>query len=139
MDLASRGAKVVFTYTSDRSREPADELITRIETEAHSSAIFVRSKPLYEEAPRYVAKAAQEAFGHIDILVNNAAMITDKYVQDVSVDHFDEVFHLNARAPMLMVQATLPHMRRPGKIRPCTFRLKLVLIFNNASKAVSST
>jgi 3-oxoacyl-[acyl-carrier protein] reductase len=35
-DLASRGAKVVFTYTSDRSKEPADELIKSINSDAKS-------------------------------------------------------------------------------------------------------
>lgn len=43
-------------------------------------------------------------------------MITDKYVQDVDPEHFDEVFHLNVRAPLMMIQAVLPHFRRPGRI-----------------------
>ena len=116
LDLASHGAKVVFTYTSDRSKQPAEELVSQIKNEANSSAVSIQCNLLYPEAPRDILKAAQDAFGSkIDILVNNAAMITDKYVQDITIDHFDEVFHLNVRAPMLMIQAVLPHMRRPGK------------------------
>ena len=115
-DLASRGARVVFTYTSDRSKEPSNELISRIESEADSSAIAVQCDLLNPDAPEKVVKAALEVYGpHIDILVNNAAIISDKYVQDVSTEHFDEVFHLNVRAPMLMVQAVLPHLQRPGR------------------------
>lgn len=113
-DLALRGANVVFTYTSDRSKEPSDELISQIK-EANSSAVALQCDLLYPEAPHEILKAAQDAFGSkIDILVNNAAMITDKYIQDITIDHFDQVFHLNARAPLLMIQAILPHMRRPG-------------------------
>jgi NAD(P)-dependent dehydrogenase (short-subunit alcohol dehydrogenase family) len=113
--MASRGAKVVFTYTSDRSREPSNELISRIESGANSSAISVQCDLLNPDTPEKVVKAALETCGpHIDILVNNAAMITDKYISDISTEHFDEVFHLNVRAPMLMVQAVLPHLRRPG-------------------------
>lgn len=115
-DLASRGARVVFTYTSDRSKESAEELISQIKTEARSSAVSVQCNLLDPEAPREILNAAQDAFGsNIDILVNNAAMITDKYIQDITIEHFDEVFHLNVRAPMLMIQTLLPHMRRPGK------------------------
>ncbi|KAM3422597.1 hypothetical protein BST61_g86 [Cercospora zeina] len=32
------------------------------------------------------------------------------------MEHFDQVMHLNARAPLLMVQAVLPHLRKPGRI-----------------------
>ena len=116
-DLASRGAKVVLTYTSDRSKEPADELISRIKSEANSTAISVQCNLLDLEAPKTILKAALDAFGqNIDILVNNAAGISDKAVQDVSAEHFDEIFHLNVRAPMMMIQAVLPHLRRPGRI-----------------------
>ena len=34
----------------------------------------------------------------------------------MTAEHFDEVFHLNVRAPLFMVQAVLPHLRRPGRI-----------------------
>ena len=115
--MASRGARVVFTYTSDRSKEPADELIKSIKSEAKSDAISIQCNLLDMEAPQAIMKAALDAFGSsIDILVNNAAMISDKAVQDISVEHFDEVMHLNVRAPTLMVQAVLPHLRRPGRI-----------------------
>ena len=90
-------------------------LKSRARISANSAAVSIQCDLLNPEAPRDILKTAQDAFGsQIDILVNNAAMITDKYVQDITIDHFDEVFHLNVRAPMLMVQTLLPHMRRPG-------------------------
>ena len=116
-DLASRGAKVVITYSSDRSKTSVEELITQIKSEANSSAIGVQCNLHSLEAPRQIIEASLRAFGpHIDILVNNAAMITDKFVQNITPEHFDDVFHLNARAPLLMVQAILPHLRAPGRI-----------------------
>lgn len=58
-----------------------------------------------------------KAFGpHIDILVNNAAIISGQFAIDIFPEHFDEVFHTNVRAPLFMVQAVLPHWRRPGRI-----------------------
>ncbi|KAK4495289.1 hypothetical protein PRZ48_013619 [Zasmidium cellare] len=116
-DLASRGAKVTITYSSDRSAQSTSELIFKIETSANSKAIGVQCNLQDPSATKKIVDATIEAFGpSIDILVNNAAVISDKKIEDVSPEHFDEVFHLNVRAPLLMLQATLPHLRRPGRI-----------------------
>ena len=115
-DLATRGGKVVFTYTSERSKEPSEELISRIKSEARSSAISVQCDLQDLESSQKIVDATVEAFGEIDILVNNAGTISDKFTQDIDPEHFDEVMHLNVRAPLMMVQAILPHLRRPGRI-----------------------
>lgn len=108
---------MVITYSSDRSKVPADELISQIETVANSSAVGVQCDLQNLDAPKQIVDAAIKAFGgSIDILVNNAAMVTDKFVQDVTPSHFAEVFHLNVRAPLLLIQALLPYMRKPGRI-----------------------
>lgn len=116
-DLASRGAKVTITYSSNRSKETADALIARIESEAKSEAIGVQCNLTEISAPQQIIDETIKAFGnHIDILVNNAAAISDKYTQDITPEHFDEIFHLNVRAPLFMVKAVLPHLRHPGRI-----------------------
>ncbi|KAK5110496.1 hypothetical protein LTR85_001009 [Meristemomyces frigidus] len=116
-DLASRGAKVTITYSSDRSKKGADALVNRIKSEVNSSAIDVQCDLKDSEAPKKIVEASLTAFGpHIDILVNNAAIVSDKYTQDITAEHFDEVFYTNVRAPLFMLQAVLPHLRRPGRI-----------------------
>ena len=116
-NLASRGAKVVMTYSSDRSKTSVDEAISQIKSEANSSAVGIQCNLQSLDAPKQIIDASIQAFGNeIDILVNNAAMITDKFVGDITPEHFDEVFRLNVRAPLMMVQAVLPHLRRPGRI-----------------------
>nr|POE52019.1 hydrolase tropi [Quercus suber] len=116
-DLASRGAKVVLTYSSDRSKKSADALVQRIKTEADSSAIDVQCDLKDPKAAQQIVDATLEAFGdHIDILVNNAAIISDKFVGDITAEHFDDVFQTNVRAPLFMLQAILPRLRRPGRI-----------------------
>lgn len=92
-------------------------MIHSIKTEATSNAIGVQCDLQNVEAPQKIVDAAVEAFGpKIDILVNNAAMISSNRYQDITPEHFDEVFHLNVRAPLLMLQAVSPHLRRPGRI-----------------------
>lgn len=57
-----------------------------------------------------------KAFSHVDIIVNNAGGMLAKPLQDITIEDFDKIFHLNARAPLLLIQAALPHLRRPGRI-----------------------
>jgi 3-oxoacyl-[acyl-carrier protein] reductase len=115
-DLASRGAKVTITYSSDRSRQPTNEIIKSIK-EIGGEAISIQSDLKTLEAPKQIVDATVQAFGpHIDILVNNAAVISGKRIAEITPGDFDELFYTNARAPLFMVQAVLPNLRRPGRI-----------------------
>lgn len=115
-DLASRGAKLAITYTSDRSKTSVDNLESRIASEANSKAISIQCDLKDPEAPRRVVDETVKALGHIDILVNNAAAFSSTKIEDTTIEHFDEIFRLNVRAALLMLQAVLPHLRRPGRI-----------------------
>ena len=115
-DLASRGAKVVITFTSDKSRDAVEKLKTRISSEANSSAIVVQCDLSDPSSPAKIIDETIAAFQHIDIIVNNAGMMLAKPIQDITLADFDAIFHLNVRAPMLLIQAALPHLRRPGRI-----------------------
>ena len=55
-DLASRGAKVVLGYSSERSKAGVDDLIARIESEARSSAIGQRQDLKDPSAARSVVE-----------------------------------------------------------------------------------
>jgi len=54
------------------------------------------------------------AFGRIDVLVNNAGQGLHVPVEQVDADAFREVFELNVLAPLALMQAVLPAMRRQG-------------------------
>ena len=117
LDLASRSAKVSITYSSDRSKIATDEIISEIKSQTGSDAIGIQCDLRIIEAPKQIVDSTVQAFGeHIDILVNNAAAISDRLLQDVTPEHFDDIFHLNVCAPLLMVQAVLPYLRLPGRI-----------------------
>lgn len=57
---------------------------------------------------------AMRAVGPIDVLVNNAAILTQVEFDDVTPETIDETMAVNFRAPVLLSQAVLPHMRRAG-------------------------
>ena len=61
-------------------------------------------------SPARVVNAALEAFGHIDGLVNNAAIISRATIHTATVEDFDHVMAVNVRAPLLLIQAAWPHL-----------------------------
>lgn len=57
------------------------------------------------------AHAAVEAFGGIDVLVNNASVQTFTKTPDTTPKQFDLLFDINARGTFFMTQACLPYLR----------------------------
>jgi NAD(P)-dependent dehydrogenase (short-subunit alcohol dehydrogenase family) len=55
--------------------------------------------------------AAAARMGGLDVLVNNAAVLIRKKFTDLSVEELDEAWAVNLRAPVLLMQASLPFLR----------------------------
>ncbi len=68
--------------------------------------------------PAALVDAAVALGGGLHGLVNNAANTARADIEGVDVALFDRIMAVNARAPMLLVQAALPHLRaaRGGSI-----------------------
>jgi NAD(P)-dependent dehydrogenase (short-subunit alcohol dehydrogenase family) len=64
------------------------------------------------EAPARTVDAAVRAFGRLDAVVNNAAWIVRSNLQSTDPELFDRCMAVNVRAPMLVVQAALPHLKQ---------------------------
>jgi len=62
------------------------------------------------DAPQRLVDAALHAFGTIDGLVNNAALIVRSNIHTTDAALFDKTLAINARAPFLMIKAALPHL-----------------------------
>ena len=57
---------------------------------------------------------AVERFGALDVLVNNAALTTRGDIEHTTLEVIDSMFAVNLRAPLLLIQAAIPHMRARG-------------------------
>jgi 3-oxoacyl-[acyl-carrier protein] reductase len=55
--------------------------------------------------------AAAARMGGLDVLVNNAAVLIRKPFAELSVEELDEAWAVNLRAPVLLMQASLPFLR----------------------------
>ncbi|MCU1407206.1 MAG: Short-chain dehydrogenase [Glaciihabitans sp.] len=61
-----------------------------------------------------LVRTTLDAYGRIDVLVNNAGQGLQATIEQIEVDDFRSVLELNLIAPLAMMQAVLPVMRRQG-------------------------
>lgn len=104
---ASRaGARLVLAARrEDRVRALAAEL---------GRAIAVRCDVTDQAQVNALAADALDAYGRIDVLVNNAGQGLQAAVERIALDDFRAVLELNLVAPLALMQAVLPAMRRQG-------------------------
>jgi NAD(P)-dependent dehydrogenase (short-subunit alcohol dehydrogenase family) len=75
-------------------------------------------------ACRKVVAAAVKRYGRLDAVINNAGIGVSSLrpdgelnlprIEELTTEIWDNFFAINVRAPMLLVQAALPHMRKSG-------------------------
>ncbi|MCQ8191541.1 SDR family NAD(P)-dependent oxidoreductase [Streptomyces rugosispiralis] len=61
-------------------------------------------------AAELIVNTAMEAFGRIDVLVNNAAVVREAPLGDIRREAVDEMLAINLLAPMYLTQAALPQL-----------------------------
>ena len=128
LGLASRGARVLITYTSTSSTAKAEELVHQInllgeKTGARAAAVRADLRQVESMERVVTAALALDAADRegawltgVDIVVNNAAGSLNKGLDQVTGEDYASIYDLNVRAPLLLTQALLPHLRRPGRI-----------------------
>lgn len=108
--LASEGACVAINYLA--SSQGADDTVATIEA-AGGKAIAVQGDLTNEADVERLVTQTVEAFGSVDVLVNNAGgLIARKTVVEMSLEHWETVMRLNLTSTFLMTKACLAHMSR---------------------------
>jgi short-subunit dehydrogenase len=104
--LASRGATVaIVARRGDRLAEVLDAC------RAHAPASRSWVVDLGDlDATERLAHDAWDAFGGIDVLVNNAAMPKRRSVVELTNAEIDEVMRVDFTSPVRLAQTLLPHM-----------------------------
>jgi NAD(P)-dependent dehydrogenase (short-subunit alcohol dehydrogenase family) len=113
MGLANAGATVVVADLNEEGAQTvADEIVA-----AGGRAIGVRVDVADEASALAMADSAKQAFGGIDILVNNAALMVDisyDNFESVSLDAWHKAFAVNLDGALLCSRAVIPAMRERG-------------------------
>ncbi len=110
--FAVEGGRVVVINRSEKSGK---ETVAAIEA-AGGQAIFISTDVSAPEQVERAVSVTIEKWGRIDVLVNNAAMMTYKPLIELSVEEWDGVLAVNLRGVLLCVKYAMPHMKDGGAI-----------------------
>ena len=104
--LAQEGAHLVLTA---RRQERLDQLKREAE-KAGAEAIGVIGDAREESTAIKTVEAATQAFGRIDILINNTGVGNYKTLIDTSAEEYDDLMDTNVRSTFLFTRHTVPVM-----------------------------
>ena len=108
----AEGAKVVVADISEERGKAALDVLTS----KHSAddVIFVRVDISDEASTQECVRQTVDAFGTVDVLLNNAALYYDIDNQNNSYDYLQQVFRVNLHGAWLMSRAVAPIMVEKG-------------------------
>lgn len=64
------------------------------------------------EEPESIIAEVIESKGRLDVLVNNAGMMMEAPVEEMSIEDWQSNLNVNLTAPFLMIRAALPYLRK---------------------------
>jgi len=113
--LHAAGAAVLIHYRD--SEAEAAKLEAELNGLRPRSAAKVKAELLAPIAPRALVSAALDAFGRLDLLVNNASSFFPVAVGEIEPSHWEELVGSNLRAPRFISQQAAPELaKREGAI-----------------------
>jgi 3-oxoacyl-[acyl-carrier protein] reductase len=108
--LAAEGAAVgALDVSAERASLVVDEILV-----VGGQAVALACDLTKADHCDGAAAALAKAFGHIDILVNNAAAFTSASYRDWTVEEWDHIIDVNVRGMWFMLRAVAPYMERQG-------------------------
>lgn len=113
LGLAAAGATVVVAdINEDGAKQVADEIMAN-----DGTAIALRVDITDPASALAMVNTATQAFGGVDILVNNAALMAElghQSIADVPIADFNRVMNVNLNGALICSQAAIPAMRARG-------------------------
>jgi len=113
LKLASQGADIIVNFF--RRREAAEQTARDIEALGVKAEI-IRANVGDLAKIDEMFDTIEAKFGHLDILINNAASGVARSVLDIDAKAWDWTMNINARAVLLCTQRAVKLMGRGGKI-----------------------
>ncbi len=107
--FARQGAAVAVHYS--HSAEGAEAIVREIIACGGKAAAFMADFGEVAHLQRMAVEVV--AFlGGLDVLVNNAGITMNRPFEKVTVEQFDQLYHVNVRAPFFLTQALLPDLEK---------------------------
>src|SRR2546426_9575358 len=111
--LAAEGASVAITYT--KGADAAASVVKEI-GRAGGRAIAIQADAADADASKAAVEKTVEAFGRLDVLVNNAGTAIPKRFEETTLEELDRLIDVNVRGTLVATQAALKHMKNGGRI-----------------------
>lgn len=111
--FAEHGADVVVADVRTEPRRADRSTPELIETETDASVTFVQCD-VTEKADVSAAVDAAEAYGGIDVMVNNAGIFRAEEFLDVTADEFDRLMDVNVKGTFFGIQVAGDRMQGDG-------------------------
>lgn len=131
--LGETGARVVVNYAS--SAGPAEEVAAKIKA-AGGDAIVVQANVGQEDDVKRLFKETMDAFGEVNVVVNNAGITRDGLMMRMKMQQWQEVIDTNLTSVFMMCQEGTKMM---GKKKPVKGRIvniaSVVGVTGNAGQA----
>jgi 3-oxoacyl-[acyl-carrier protein] reductase len=109
LKLAECGAKIVINY--NHSAAEAEAVAEQIRSQG-GQCLTVQGDVTLAADVEQIFQAAQQSFGTVDVLVNNAGINRDTLILRMSEKDWDEVMNTDLRAAFLCTKAALRPMMR---------------------------
>lgn len=112
-ELAAEGAKVVINYAG--SKESAEKIAADIK-QSGGDAIALQGDV---SKPADVKQLFDDAIAHysrIDVLVNNAGIMTNKFIKDTTDEDFDRIFNINVKGTFNTLREAATKLADNGSI-----------------------
>ncbi len=109
--FAKEGARVVVT---GRDEKRAKEVVDGIKAQG-GEAMYVIVDASKTEDNKILVDKTMEAYGTVDILFNNAGMLSMSSFMDVSLDEWNKLWSVNVTSALYLAQLVAPEMKRKGK------------------------
>jgi 3-oxoacyl-[acyl-carrier protein] reductase len=106
--LAEQGAKVLV---NDLDGDVADQAASEIQGE---TTVFAGDLTK-EGTPEKLVQTAIDAWGKIDIVVNNAGYTLDAPIHKMTDEWWDKMLDIHVKVPFQVIRAAAPHLREPAK------------------------
>ena len=110
MLFAEEGARIAV---ADVDAEAGSRVVERIKT-GGGSALFEQADVSLESDVQRLVEKTNEAFGAVNLLVNNAGIVRFYAIEETSLDDWNRLLAINLTGPMLCIKHTVPQMRSSG-------------------------
>ncbi len=117
--LASRGAKVVVNDLGGNrageggGSEMADQVVTEIK-EAGGEAVANYASVADQEGAASIVQSALDAFGRVDVVINNAGILRDMTFAKLDAASLDLVLKVHLYGSFYVTMAAWPHLKEQG-------------------------